>query len=234
MTLPSITWPYRLTAGHSDDPAKGACAMDAVNWLVHGEHGDEPKCACPVIGAFVMRGNDAMPSDVRQGLLAYLHRIAGSRSKDHRTLRARILVLAAVRVFLPAWMCTVALDRRAERLLAIPDNAKWKDVRSALPQGLLRRDRREIGLSLGWLALNGAEMVDVAVNKANAGAIVTAAGCAGASIGAFKCWPAYFAALDAALNAGPQGEPWSADVAAEGLRRYTAAGGKGKPVLLEA
>src|SRR4051812_11422479 len=90
-----ITWPYHLRRGHSDNPAEGACAMDAVNWLVHGKHGDAPECACPVIAAYVVRGNDSMPDDTRQRLLPYLFRIAGSRSEEHQAARARILVLGA-------------------------------------------------------------------------------------------------------------------------------------------
>lgn len=35
----SNTWTYNLSRGHSADPSGGACAMDAVNWLVHGKHG---------------------------------------------------------------------------------------------------------------------------------------------------------------------------------------------------
>jgi hypothetical protein len=38
-------------------------------------------------------------------------------------------------------------------------------------------------------------------------------------------WGDYFAVLDAALNAGPQGEPWSADAVAHGARAYALAGG---------
>src|SRR5437899_1834786 len=96
-----VTWPYTLRRGHSSNPAEGSCAMDAVNWLVHGKHGDAPECACPVISQYVIAGNDAMPDDVRQRLLPYLHRIAGSRSAKHEAVRLRILVLAAARIFVP-------------------------------------------------------------------------------------------------------------------------------------
>ena len=67
--MQTVTWPYVLRRGHSDNPADGACAMDALNWLAHGEHGDAPECAAPCIRDFVIPGNDAMPHDHRQRLL---------------------------------------------------------------------------------------------------------------------------------------------------------------------
>ena len=40
-------------------------------------------------------------------------------------------------------------------------------------------------------------------------------------------WNDYYAVLDAVLNAGPQGEPWSADALDTAVHRYAAAGGVG-------
>lgn len=56
-----VPWPFRLRRGITDNPSEGACAMAAVNWLAHGEHGDFPACACPVVRSFVIELNDAMP-----------------------------------------------------------------------------------------------------------------------------------------------------------------------------
>ena len=126
-----LTWPYVLRAGHSDNPAHGACAMDAVNWLVHGEHGDAPECACPVIRAYVIRGNDSMPDDVRQRLLPYLHRIAGSRSASHEGARVRVLQLAALRVFAPRALDAAGLHDHAQRLRDLPDDVDMKAAAAA-------------------------------------------------------------------------------------------------------
>lgn len=165
-----VTWPYVLRRGHSDNPAEGACAMDAVNWLVHGKHGDAPECACSVIASYVIRGNDGMPDDTRQRLLPYLHRIAGSKSPEHQAARTQILTLGALRVFAPSALDAAGLHRHAARLRALPDD------------------------------------VDMAAAAAAA-------------------WDDYFVVLDAALNAGPQGEPWSADTVAVGAHLYGEAGG---------
>jgi hypothetical protein len=94
-------WQYQLRRGHSTTPERGSCAMDAVNWLVHGVHGDEPECASPVIRYFVTSGNDHMDDATRQRFIPFLHRIAGSRSVEHEYKRANIAVIAASRVFLP-------------------------------------------------------------------------------------------------------------------------------------
>ena len=40
-----------------------------------------------------------------------------------------------------------------------------------------------------------------------------------------RAWDSYFVVLDAVLNAGPQGEPWSADAIALGANKFLAAGG---------
>jgi hypothetical protein len=113
-----IVWPYVLRKGHSENPAEGACAMDAVNWLVHEQHGDRPACACPVIGAYVVVGNDAMPDDTRQRLLDYLPRIAGSAGPLYEAARTRAFVLGALRVFAPRALDAAGLLRYARKLRA--------------------------------------------------------------------------------------------------------------------
>ena len=125
-----ITWPYQLRKGHSDNPAQGACAMDAINWLVHGRHGDEPECACPLITAYVIRINDYLPDDHRQRLLAFLPRIAGSRSMAHEEARLRVLVLAAARIFAASAMEAAKLSKQAAALRAIPDDASYADIQA--------------------------------------------------------------------------------------------------------
>ena len=254
-----ITWPYRLRKGHSDDPAEGACAMDAVNWLVHGRHGDQPECACPVIGAFVIGGNDAMDGTTRQRLLAYLPRIAGSRSEEHETARTRILVLAATRVFAPRALDAAGLHEFSGVLRSLPDDVSFLDV-------------LELTVEIARVAHNAkptwtAQVVNAAAAAATGAAetiwatrteaLTAAAGHAAkaAKFAAFGAaymaqkehmvarataaqahwaatdaaatvwWGDYFPVLDAALSAGPQGEPWSADVIERGAQEYASHGG---------
>ncbi len=125
------TWTYTLRRGHSADPSGGACAMDAVNWLVHGRHGDQPECACPVIGRYVIGINDAMPDDQRQRLLAFLPRIAGSRSAAHEQARAEILARGAVRVLAPIALDAAGMHTEAARLRALPADCSLHDAAEA-------------------------------------------------------------------------------------------------------
>ena len=271
-----ITWPYILRAGHSDTPDGGACAMDAVNWLVHGKHGDEPKCACPIITAFVISGNDAMPDDVRQRLLPYLHRIAGSISSDHEAARVRVLWLAAVRVFAPMGLDVARMHGAATLLRALPDDVSATVAASvvmlaeAKERGAADALMRAKALTTGVDQRYTAKLVDMALigagrakeaahcayeasvtavairrswaeatapsvvrhqrqaarfsaTSARAVAEVAFTFCAFETLSAI--WDAYFATLDAALSAGPQGEPWSADVLHAADNLYRQAGG---------
>ena len=243
-------WPYTLRRGHSDNPAQGACAMDAVNWLVHGKHGDTPKCACPVIGAYVIAGNDAMPDDVRQKLLPYLHRIAGSRSKNHQWARARALALGAVRVVAPMALDAAGLSEHAAFLRSLPDDVPLDAAgiaareattaaREAFGRGSCVLGRRTPDLTDEMVvaarareasarAAEAAEMV-AATKAAKGSAASTAKDFAEAAMLAAyatsetQVWDPYFAVLDDALFAGPQGEPWSADAVAVAVDAFDAA-----------
>lgn len=199
-----VTWPYVLRRGHSDDPSHGACAMAAINWLMYGIHGDAPPCASPVIAANVIRGNDAMPDDIRQRFLPYLHRIAGSRSEQHENARCRVLWLAAIRIFAPRALDAAGLHTHATRLRDLPDSVTAEAAASAAA------------------AVRAAAAAEAAAEAAGVAEAVrtAAASAAGAAV-----WDDYFAVLDAALSAGPQGEEWSATIVAHGTEQYRAAGG---------
>jgi len=259
--------------------------MDAVNWLVHGKHGDTPECACPVITSYVIRGNDAMPDDVRQNLLPYLHRIAGSRSKTHQVARTRILALGALRVCAPRALDLAGLHDHAATLRSLPDNvditaavvkclaavrparrrakataktnteaaaariraettawmvtktaaAAWAEAARTMTEAeetkawtmtmttaeaadAAKATAETITDIAAWTALKAAEiaatMVDTVVD-----AVVDAAAWE------MEAWGDYFVILNAVLNAGPQGEPWSADQIEIGSALYRSANG---------
>jgi hypothetical protein len=201
-SMKTAYWPYVLIKGHTDDASTGACAMAAVSWLMHGKHSDKPECACPVLTSFVIPANDAMPADVRQRFLPYLHRIAGSRSEKHEAARTRILWLAAVRIFAPIALDQSGLHAEAEKLRALPDDVSAETAAKAA----------ETAAETAAKAARAAEAAEAAAETA-AKAAETAAWAAKAEARhANTVWDAYFAVLDEALSAGPQGAPWSADV----------------------
>lgn len=214
-TSDMTTWTYTLRRGHSDDPADGACAMDAINWLVHQRHGDQPECACPVIGAYVIRLNDAMPDDQRQRLLPYLSRIAGSRSKAHEQARAEVLARGAVRVLAPIALDAAGLHGEAERLRALPADCTMEEAAAAAWA-------EEAARVAAWAADAAARKAAAA--RAEAAATWTAAATARAAADA-AAWDAALRLLSDALDAGPQGEPWSATQIEAGTAAYRAAGG---------
>ncbi len=235
-----VTWPYFLRRGHSDDPSRGACAMDAVNWLAHGEHGDHPICACPIISEFVIKGNDAMPDDVRQRLLNYLPRIAGSRSPDHEARRLRVLVLGAVRVFAPIALDIAGLPAEAERLRSLPDNCSYEAAeavvvvaRIAAAKRMVAAEREEatarMAVMTGTLAARSAVVARMAV--ATAAATTMAARVTWAAVTARTARTATTATMAASLAAksameGPI-EAWDAYFVV--LDQCLAAGPQGEP-----
>lgn len=247
-----ITWPYVLRAGHVDDPAGGACAMDAVNWLIHGKHGDKPECASLVIGEFVIVGNDEMPDDVRQRLIPYLHRISGSRSAEHEADRLRVLVLGAARVF--AADAVEGAGGDSSPLRSLGDDASYDEILATAKlasEAAVMVGRLAAAAAARWATKSAAAATEAtawATKSAAKSAAVEASEAAAArwaaksatlearlavetaAEAAASVWGDYFAVLDAALSAGPQGEPWSADVAEAGARAFQKAGGRA-PIL---
>jgi hypothetical protein len=227
-----FTWPYHLKVGHSDDPAAGTCAMDAINWLVHGEHGDHPKCACPLITGFVIRSNDLMPDDVRQGLLIFLHRIAGSLSEA--SIAARLKVLAYHTIEAGAQLCdTLGLQQQASAYRALhAKDLTYSQISFAanrirnFTHNAARRnfqdrngDRSSLFIQQSeYIAEFLRELTFPAVDLDRAGAYATTIANGVAVQTGY--WQRVFNTLDAMLNAGPQGEPWSADVVDCGVSLY--------------
>ena len=116
MDLESLTI-FKLDRGnHKGGPQTGLCLMEAVAWMEGEPHSDRPECACPVIGRFAMRINDAMPDDWRQKLVPFIPRLVGSRSPAHERERAKFLAWQAIRVFAPIWLDDAGLSQWAARM----------------------------------------------------------------------------------------------------------------------
>lgn len=118
--------------GHVD-----ACVMEAVAYIAGEEWSDYPKCACPVIGAFMRTWNDDLPDEERNALLLPLiPKLVGT--KGSKKLEARRATMAAdwyVRAATPAWLRLAGLDKHADTLAAFPEItsfAKTPAIRAAL------------------------------------------------------------------------------------------------------
>lgn len=211
-------WRYRLVAGHCEDVSRGACALAAIAWLTAGEHTDDPACVSPALRAFVIPANDAMDDDTRQRFLPFLHRLAGSVDPLAEGRRVRIIVLGALRIFVPLALERCGLSDIAASLRSLPDDVDWGRAVDAAVDA-----ERVVRLMYMVFVEGAASTVRAAKAAFHAAAMeVSHAALAAREAGA---WDDYFRVLDAALSAGRQGEPWSADVADAAAAAYAKAGG---------
>jgi len=201
-----VSWPYKLTCGHSDNPADGACIMDAINWLVHGQHGDTPPCVDPIFINFCILGNDSMRKKKRQEFLSRAHLLSGSFDPDSRKERLRIIVHKTVVNFAPM----------------VHEKYSWaKDLPYDFSYGELvsRFDCScELGIKFKTM-INKATYLLVAPSEEAA-----EIACLLSTRKKYKkVWDKYFEILDAALAAGKTGEPWSACDIDIGIAKFKAA-----------
>jgi hypothetical protein len=90
-----------LVSGLGDPRRDTACLMSLVARLAGEEHTDGPRCASPVITAFVIPVNDRMPFDARQRLKPFAPRIINTRD-GHDAARIGVLHAAMTAEILPA------------------------------------------------------------------------------------------------------------------------------------
>jgi hypothetical protein len=96
-----------LKKGAHESRDQGVCAMEAAAWLAGEPHSDEPQCACPVIAAFVIAWNDALPTDEDRNriLKPFIPRLVGTKSTEAVEERRSYLALDwLIRVQTPAWL----------------------------------------------------------------------------------------------------------------------------------
>lgn len=130
-----------LTAGRHELPADGLCAMELAALLAGETHSDNPRCASPMLAAYVRRLNDNMPDDERQRLALVAPRLIGTAGSEAEEVeRAVSLAWHAVRVLAPAALrassrskrraaTARALERQTDLFKAME---KTKRVRDAL------------------------------------------------------------------------------------------------------
>ena len=122
---------------------EGACILESRPPTVAGDPwSDHPACACPVITAFLISWNDALPDDERDALLRPLiPRVVGTRA--NATVERRRALLAAdwlVRVHTPAWLRLAQLDAHAAALEALPEITDPAQCPSLMPALVAARD----------------------------------------------------------------------------------------------
>lgn len=95
-------WPFQLTRGHSKDPTKGACLLDAVSWFEDGCLNDKPQCVSPVLARLGHFANDILADGPRQQLRRFIPRLVGTVDERADELRAEY-VLFTCESFAKRW-----------------------------------------------------------------------------------------------------------------------------------
>lgn len=150
-----------LAHGAHDSIEDGACAMEAVAYIAGEPWSDHPRCACPVIGAFIRSWNDGLKDDERHILLPLIPRLVGTRG-DKAVEGCRSLMAAdwLVRTHTPAWLRLAGLTDQANMLAGLPEITSMAQVPSIrAPLEAVRKDAAAARAAAGaaaWAAAGDA------------------------------------------------------------------------------
>jgi hypothetical protein len=196
----------RLGRGQHSSPEAGMCFMEMVSWFAGEKHSDQPKCACPVLGAYGIRLNDSMPDDLRDRLLKPLvPLIAGTADKASEHRRAEFLAMWAVNRVLPILL----------RARGFADHAKACEDARTLAQAKSAANAADADAA-AYAAADAAAYAASASAAAYAASASAAADAAAYAASASAAYAASASAADAAAYAASAAKIWKA--AAEGLR----------------
>ena len=120
-----------LTRGTHGDPEGGLCLMEAVAFFAGERHSDHPECVSPELGAWGREVNDAMPTDRRQELKAFIPEMVGTAGDGRDEVRAFMCDDFAVRVMAPMALDATKLREQAEWLRELPEIVDKKTAADA-------------------------------------------------------------------------------------------------------
>jgi hypothetical protein len=181
LNLDRLTKITALYAGQHD-PNGQMCAMEAVAYVFGEPWSDHPKCACPIISAFMRAWNDGLPDGERNALILPLIPRLGN-TKGNKALEARRSLMATdwlVRIHAPAWLRLAGLTAHADALAGLPEITSLKQIPAIKPAiEAAQRDAATAG-DATWDAANvtwaaaGAAAWDAARAAARAAAMAAA------------------------------------------------------------
>lgn len=205
---------FRLAGGAHKRPEDGLCAMEAVAWLEGLAHTDHPVCTCDVIAAFVRGVNDGLDDASRQRLVAYLPRLVGTVSPEHRRERAEYLAWQAIRVFAPMALDAAGRKADAARLRDLPAGTSFYEAKKVARevQKVAAAAYTTYAAAATAAAADAADAATTtttidaaAVGAAYATTTTIDAAFAAAAFAASEAAAAVFSALDGVLSIGPSG-----------------------------
>jgi hypothetical protein len=196
-----------LDSGNHADLEHGACVMEAVAYVAGEPWSDAPQCACPVITAFMVSWNDALPSSAERDRLLkpLIPQLVGTRSTP--AVEQRRATMAAdwlIRVHTPAWLRLSKLDTHAAALESLPEITDFAQCPSLMPA----LKAAQTDAAAAWAAARAAAW-DAARAAAGAAAWAAAWDAAGAA-----AWDAAGAAAWDAAGAAAWAAAWDAAGAA--------------------
>ena len=115
---------YNFGTGKHLTPDDGMCVMEAVAYVAGEPHTDRPKCASPVISAFLRFWNDSITDDDnRRDLLGpFVYRMVGTAaSREIESQRSWMAFDWLVRNCLPSFMELTPMTPIAKKLRDLPE-----------------------------------------------------------------------------------------------------------------
>ena len=148
-----------LKRGNHSGISQGACVMEVASYVAGEPWSDHPACACPVITAFMIAWNDALPSDAERTrlLLPLIPKIVGTRGS--KALEARRATMAAdwyVRVQTPAWLRLAGLTAEADALASFPEITSFEKTPSIMAPLNAAQAAASAARSAAWSAAESA------------------------------------------------------------------------------
>lgn len=113
-------------------PDSTFCVMEAVAYVAGEPWSDSPKCACPVISAFLRSWNDSLSSDAERDRLlkSFIPKLVNTRNKSLEQKRSLMAADWLVRVHTPEWLRLAGLTKQAESLEQLTEITSMAQVPS--------------------------------------------------------------------------------------------------------
>lgn len=122
-----------LDAGSHSEDGRG-CVMEWAARFAGLPVTDHPACTSPVLTAFAISWNDALPDATRQRLIPFIPRLVGTAGDPKADeVRAWMATDWLVRTFTVAWLRKAGLTARADDLAALPALSSIKLAKAAQP-----------------------------------------------------------------------------------------------------
>ena len=133
----------------SHQPDSQFCVMEAVAYVAGEPWSDHPRCACPIISAFLRNWNDRLPSDAdRDRLLKPLvPRLVGTFNPSAEVKRVIMVGDWTVRTVVPELLRVFENEKAADELANLPEITTAKQLAEGLALDLdldlaLAREKR--------------------------------------------------------------------------------------------